>query len=142
MRACPRERVSCVNCRRPHRAWQWKDCRTFQIYLKGIQAKRVNLLAQSMLICNEGQTQATLQSDGFQIIQPKKRQKQETPTSSQIPQPKKGPGRPTYIDVAGHDPQQARIHLGGQNTGTPKVMDTSTDEYGFIADSQSGSQNE
>ena len=141
-RACPKERVSCVNCGQSHRAWQQKDCRTFQVYLEGIQAQRANLLVQSMLICNEGQTQATLQSDGFQIIQPKKRQRQETPMSSQIPQPKKGPGRPTYIEVAGCDPQQAWIHLGSQSTGTPQGMDTSTDEYGYVADSQAEPQNE
>jgi hypothetical protein len=79
-------------------------------------SKESQPLAQSIRIHNEGQTQATLESDGFQIVQPKKRQRQETPTSSQIPQPKKGPGRPTYIDIAGCDPQQARIQLGNSNT--------------------------
>jgi hypothetical protein len=141
-RVCPKERISCVNCGRPHRAWQRKECNTFQAYLAGIQAKKANLLAQSMHIRNDSQPQATLQApDGFQIVQPKKRQRQETPTSSQIPQPKKGPGRPTNIDVAGRDPQQARIYLGG-GLSTPQAMDTSTEEYIYEAGPQPEPQNE
>jgi hypothetical protein len=123
-RTCLKERISCVNCGRPHRAWQRKECQTFQAYLEGIQAKRANLFAQSASVRNEGYTQATLQSDGFQIVQPRKRQRQETPTSSQIPQPRKGPGRPTYIDIAGRDPQQARIHIGSLNASASQATPT------------------
>lgn len=141
-RVCPKERTSCVNCGRQHRAWQRKECNTFQAYLEGIQAKKANLLAQSIRLRNEGQAQAALQPDGFQIIQPRKRQRQTTPTSSQIPQPKRGLGRPTYIDTASRDPQQTRIYLGSLNTSTPQETDTIMDNAIHITDSQTEPQDE
>src|SRR4051794_13619653 len=81
---CPKERVSCVNCRKTHKAWQKEVCKTFHSYLEGIQAKRMALLTQTLHIRNARGVQALqrdLAPEGFTIVT-RKRGRQPTPPSS------------------------------------------------------------
>ena len=49
-RNCPKERVSCANCGKVHRAWQRRECTTFQAYFTGLQSRRIALYAQATRI--------------------------------------------------------------------------------------------
>jgi hypothetical protein len=121
---CPKERVSCTNCGRNHKAWQKQECRTFQTYLQGIQANRIALHGQTAAIRASSAAQAALRRDNFQIAEPRKRPRATSFTSqseeSQPAQPqpaqppKRGPGRPTSFELAARaaarDPTQTRLH--------------------------------
>jgi hypothetical protein len=54
--------------------------------------------------------------------------------SSQIPLPRKGPGRPTYLDIAGCNPQQAKIQIGNLNINTLQISPTLIEDKIDIAD--------
>jgi hypothetical protein len=111
---CPTERVACINCGKKHRAWQRASCPTFQAYYSGIQARRVDLHRDSNSIRNAAYSQPSLQSDGFTIVQGKKRARQVTPsgtTPTPTPPPKKGPGRPRKLSEASRHPQQTRLRI-------------------------------
>jgi len=102
---CPKEKVSCANCGRPHRAWQKKECQVYRTYSEEIQAKRVALYTLSASIRQAGPSQATLRTDGFEIVSNKRRRAASPPA-------KKGAvGRPTYITVASRDPSQTRLRM-------------------------------
>jgi hypothetical protein len=120
---CSRQRVSCCNCGRAHRAGQKKECRTYQAYFDGILARRAALYAQTASIRQRDTSQATLRADGFEIVASKKRGRVPSPPSSTSTAPplKKGPGRPTNIVVAGRDRSQSRLRL---SQAAPPVTDS------------------
>jgi hypothetical protein len=92
-RDCPKQRVSCCNCGRGHRAWQKAQCKTFQAYWEDIQAKRVRLVAETAVI---RRTEST-QSVPYQFVGGK-RGREEVPASGAAgPLPKRGPGRPPLV---------------------------------------------
>jgi hypothetical protein len=49
-KSCSQASTSCTNCRQKHKAWQRQACPTFQAYLVGIQAKKINLLTEIVRI--------------------------------------------------------------------------------------------
>ena len=108
-RECPKERVSCVNCGKPHRAWQRGVCNTFKAFLSTIQGRRAELYARSASIRSAGGPQTQRSLDGFQLVQGPKRGRSPGSTTTQQPQAKRGPGRPPGIYQAGLDPSQTRI---------------------------------
>src|SRR5207248_2535251 len=93
---CPKERVSCVHCGKPYKAWQRGVCKTFQSYLERIQAKRITLLTQSICMRDTDGPQGPPIAE-FQIVTNKKRGRQPTPSGERPsgPRPKKGPSRPS-----------------------------------------------
>ncbi len=44
---CMNERISCANCGKGHRAFQCRECPSFQTYYEGIQRRRVAMYAQA-----------------------------------------------------------------------------------------------
>jgi hypothetical protein len=105
-RDCPKERVSCVNCGKKHRAWQRASCPTYQIYYNRIQAKRAIMYVESGRVrAIEAQTptqalQNHLQNHQFQFVQNKKRPRQPTPIGqTEQPTPKRAIGRPSTSAV-------------------------------------------
>jgi hypothetical protein len=112
-RECPKQRVSCCNCGRAHRAWQRGECRTYQAYFDGIQARRAALYAQTASIRQENTAQAMLTSDGFEIMTSRKRGRPESPSPSPgtAAPPKKGRGRPTALATAARSRTQSRLRM-------------------------------
>lgn len=122
---CIADRVSCSNCGRAHRTWQKKECKTYERYLEGIKQRRALLAAQSIRLRSGtiGTPQATLQADGFELVQPRKRR---LPTDSQMdPPPRRGPGRPRNTEIASRDQSQSRIRLvnATQEESIPNTQD-------------------
>ena len=76
---CTKERVSCVNCGKEHRAWQKKACGTFQAFLEETQRKRINLIVQTAAI--RGQQAQFPPASAPPITQPT----WERPTKDQTP---------------------------------------------------------
>lgn len=103
-RDCPKQRVSCCNCGKGHRAWQKAQCKTFQVYWEDIQARRMKLVAETAVIRRTEGTQNIL----FQFVGGK-RGREEAPASDGAgPLPKKGPGRPPSGALA-REGNQGRI---------------------------------
>ena len=48
--SCSQASTACTNCGQKHKAWQRQACPTFQAYLVGIQAKKINLIAETTRI--------------------------------------------------------------------------------------------
>jgi hypothetical protein len=103
-RDCPKQGVSCCNCGKGHRAWQKAQCKTFQVYLEDIQAKRMRLVAETAAV---RRTEST-QSVPFQFVGGK-RGREEVPAGGAAgPLPKKGPGRPP-LGTPAREGAQGRI---------------------------------
>ena len=103
-RGCPKQGVSCCNCGKGHRTWQKAQCKTFQVYLEDIQAKRMRLVAETAAV---RRTEST-QSVPFQFVGGK-RGREEVPAGGAAgPLPKKGPGRPPLGNPA-REGAQGRI---------------------------------
>jgi len=109
---CPKKRVSCVNCGQAHKAWQKAVCKTFKSFLATCQEKRVALAARTAAIRSRFATTTQLpqQSDGFRVVQPRKRGR--SPGIASAPT-KRGPGRPRGISTAAQDPSQAKLFAPG-----------------------------
>ena len=120
---CPKKRVSCVNCGQAHKAWQKAVCKTFKSFLATCQEKRVVLAAKTAAIRSRftTTTQLPLQSDGFRVVQPRKRGRSPgtAPTTT-----KRGPGRPRGISTAAQDPSQARLFAPTPNSGVQSSQPT------------------
>ena len=146
---CTKERVSCTNCGREHRAWQKRECRTFQKYREEINSKRVELFAATARIRSADVSHATLRADGFELVGARKRGRALSPTPKQ-PIAKRGPGRPSLIETAARDPSQTRIQINGtqrDGLGENSMQDSSggnledymdINESGCIDSSQNG----
>jgi hypothetical protein len=112
---CPRERISCVNCGKRHRAWQQRECSSFQTYFQAIQNRRTALYTQAVNIRtaltgprgNESQIQ-TPQADGWTTIS----RKRNRVFSPNLEDTQRRLGRPTYIEQAARDPGQQRLDFG------------------------------
>src|SRR5207248_1359429 len=81
---CPKERVSCVNCRITHKAWQREVCKTFHSYLEGIQVKRMALLTQTLHIRNAGGGAGPATGPSPRRIHNRHQEKRETTHSPQL----------------------------------------------------------
>jgi hypothetical protein len=105
---CPKKKVSCVNCGQAHKAWQKAVCKTFKSFLATCQEKRGALATKTAAIRSRFTTTTQLppQSDGFRVVQPRKRGRSPgaAPTTT-----KRGPGRPRGISTAAQDPSQAKL---------------------------------
>jgi hypothetical protein len=126
---CPKERVSCVNCGKTHKAWQREVCKTFHSYLEGIQVRRMALLTQTLRLRDAGGAPAPQQDvamGGFTIVT-RKRGRQPTPPPGPTREPplKRGPGRPSFVETARRDVMQSMLQLGA---GGPKAGRTETSE--------------
>jgi hypothetical protein len=124
---CSGDRVSCTNCGKEHRAWQRKECRTFQVYLEDIQATRMALLEQTTRVRKTGVTLAPQDSIGGFTLVTKKRPRAESPPSASG----RTVGRPPFTATALQDPMQSQIRFGARSTQTPN----STNEEDMNIDS-------
>ncbi len=115
---CPKERVSCVNCGRNHKAWQRKECKTFQSYLDGIRAKRMALLAQTLHLRGEGEMLARQPAPPgeFQIVTRKRGRQPTPPGNVKRSILKRGPGRPSFVETASRDASQTTLGLRASST--------------------------
>ena len=112
-RECKKQGVSCCNCGRPHRAWQKKECRTFQAYYEDIQSRKSKfLIAMATIQYGTGPQpppQGPPTTEAFTFTAPNKRVRTFSPVGSQPSQtmPKRGRGWPTFIDLAAGDRSQS-----------------------------------
>jgi hypothetical protein len=90
-KSCSQTSTSCTNCGQKHKAWQRQACPTFQAYLVGIQAKKINLLTETTRI-RQGSGASSPQSDGFQIVARKRGRSPAIQSSSSSSQPSSQPG--------------------------------------------------
>lgn len=111
-RECPRERVSCANCGKDHKAWQGRQCGAFIRYRYDLDRKRVALLSQTMSIRGAPPTQPEPQADGWTTM--RKRQRQPSPGQSD----QRRIGRPTLIEQAGRDITQTRLWSASSSQGS------------------------
>lgn len=129
---CPRERTSCVNCGRNHKAWQRKECRTFQVYLDGIRAKRMALLAQTLHLRDDSATlarQVAPQLGEFQIITRKRGRQPTPPGHPRAAVLKRGPGRPSFIETASRDASQTTLGLRTSSKQRTTVESDTESDY-------------
>jgi hypothetical protein len=114
-RDCPRERVSCVNCGKQHRAWQRRECPSYQAYFQGIQNRRIALYAQaeSMRVVFPAQAPQTFpfQNEGWAVVS-RKRTRALSPNLEDI---QRRSGRPTHLEQAARDPTQQRLAFSQRN---------------------------
>ncbi|PYY19147.1 MAG: hypothetical protein DMG62_24905, partial [Acidobacteria bacterium] len=123
-RDCKKERVSCVNCGRGHRAWQKRACNTFQTFLEETKKKRINLVVQTAAVRNAStnDTQnpllATLELPASRKRPrvPSTQEREQERTQERTQSAKKGKGRPTNIEVAGRDRSKSHIRLSTPQT--------------------------
>ena len=121
---CKKERISCSNCGKPHKAWQKGACQTYAAYYEGVEKKRTELYLQSLMIQNAPMapsspptiSQATLASsvspDGFCVVGSRKRARPLSPPEPRPTLPmKRGVGRPTNIETAARDRSQSRLRV-------------------------------
>lgn len=101
-RDCPKNSVSCANCGRNHKAWQRRECKTYQSYRDGIDARRAVLYIQSATLRTTTGPQSPFQGDGFQLVTGGKRPRLSQPE-------KRGVGRPSFTATAARDASQTRL---------------------------------
>jgi hypothetical protein len=127
---CDQTTRSCVNCGRAHCAWQKALCRTYKAYSEGLLAKRATAHTATLAIRqqNAGRKIANIQTDGFTIVQSKKRGRSppaQSTQSTQATQPVRKVGRPTNYATAAReatrDPTQIRFELSQISTLTPST---------------------
>lgn len=138
-RDCPKQRVSCCNCGRPHRAWQKRACRLFQTYLEDIQARRVKLVAETAAIRAAAGPQAALSTSDFTFVASGKRNRDRSPAGNgqnSQPPPKRGSGRPPNVEVLARDRSQGNIRSMFLSTAAPQA----TPSVALQASSQASSQ--
>lgn len=112
---CLKERVSCTNCGKSHRAWQRRECPAFQAYYQGIQGRRTALYAQAYSMrtspgLSEGEERWSTSSsqtsgDGWTVYS-RKRTRAPSPTPRDT---QRRLGRPTYIEQAARNTSQQRL---------------------------------
>lgn len=101
-RDCPKTSVSCANCGRKHKAWQRRECKTYQTYRDGIDARKAVLYVQSATLRTTSGAQPAMQGDGFQLVAGNKRPRLSPPE-------KRGVGRPSFVTTASRDALQTRL---------------------------------
>jgi hypothetical protein len=121
-RDCPKERVSCTNCGRAHRAWQKAACRTFQAFRETIQARKTALQAYTAAIRHGGgemNAHTRQGADGFTFVAPRKRAREQS-TDAGIETTRRPVGRPTAAAVAAReaarDRSQSRIDIARRSS--------------------------
>jgi hypothetical protein len=112
---CSKERVSCVNCGKGHRAWQRRVCSTFQTFLDATKQKRIDLAIQTAAVRSASVAQSPTVPARPAVEMIAKRQRPQT-QEEQTQTAKKGRGRPTNIEVASRDRSQSRIQLSTAQT--------------------------
>jgi hypothetical protein len=119
-RDCPKERVACANCGRAHRSWQKGSCKVFTAYKESIEAKRTVLLHRSLGIRSNPARPLSpvIQNDGFKIVQNKKRGR--SPATALVTQQKRGPGRPSFTEIAARDRAQSTLSFNKGNANAPQ----------------------
>jgi hypothetical protein len=130
-RECPKERVSCANCGRRHRAWQRRECTSYQAYFQTIQSRRIALYTQAARIRTaalealgaktQPQSQSLPTATGGWVTGPRKRTRAASlsPEDSQ-----RRLGRPTHLEQAARDPAQRRIEFSQR--GVDATQESST----------------
>ena len=102
-RRCQERTTACANCGGRHKAWQVRDCTTYQHYHDDIQRRRVAGQTQTTRIREASDKQGSPEDTGDWTVV-RKRQREASPIHSQ-----RRVGRPTYIEQAGRDTNQARL---------------------------------
>jgi hypothetical protein len=123
-RNCPRERVSCANCGKQHRAWQRRECPSYQAYFQGIQNRRIALYfqAESMRAVSPSQALQTFpsQNEGWAVIS-RKRTRAPSPN---LEDTQRRSGRPTHLEQAARDPTQQRLGFSQRNASDSQASST------------------
>jgi hypothetical protein len=128
---CLKERVSCTNCGRAHRAWQRAACKTFQAFRETVQARKMALQAYTAAIrCggNEANAPSRQDADGFTFVAPRKRVREQS-IDTGIDATRRPVGRPTSAAAAAReaarDRSQSRIDIA-RRPNTTQVQSTSS----------------
>jgi hypothetical protein len=130
---CPTDRVSCVNCGKQHRAYQRRECTSFQAYFQGIQYRRVALYSQAISIraavnsTGGPERRQTLPThptlgEGWAIVS-RKRGRVMSPT---LEDTQRRLGRPTYIEQAARDPAQQRLGFSQSSASVSQATSMET----------------
>ncbi len=111
---CTKERVSCVNCGKAHRAWQKGQCSTFQAFLDETKRKRIDLVMQTAAVRSISKQPATQgpQTQATYHVPSKRPRAQDMPEQAHQTQgEKRGRGRPRNIEIAAKERSQSRLHI-------------------------------
>lgn len=126
-KTCTKDSVSCANCGKKHRAWQRRECLSYQAYFQDIQRRRIALNEQAQSIrgaSNAGSSyydssSSQSQAQGWTIAT-RKRQRAASPAGEET---QRRAGRPTYVEQAARHPGQTRIAFGQRVAfGTPPTQ--------------------
>lgn len=129
---CPKERTSCTNCGKSHKAWQRAACRTFKSFLETIQARRSALQARTAVIrcTSTGVAQTAEGNDGFTFVAPRKRGRQHS--EDRIEEQRRPVGRPPYgvtaVRNAAKDRSQSVLSVARRDTSASPVIRTNVGE--------------
>ena len=122
---CLKERVSCVNCGKAHKAWQRRVCSTFQAFLDDTKSKRINLVMRTAAARTVHNAPPAPQTQPTFNVPAKRPRTQNTPELTQ--EEKRGRGRPTNIELAARDRSQSRLRLS-----TPHQPQNGTSAYPMV----------
>ena len=127
---CPKERISCANCGKQHRAWQCRECPSYQAYFQGIQNRRIALYSQaeSMRVVSLPQAPQTFpfQNEGWAVVS-RKRTRAPSPN---LEDTQRRLGRPTHLEQAARDPTQQRLEFSQGNVSNSQA--SSAESASFV----------
>ena len=83
MKDCTKERTSCVNCGKAHRAWQRRACSTFQAFLDDTKRRRIDLIMRTATARSTNNAQPSPQTQTTFQIPAKRPRTQNTPETTQ-----------------------------------------------------------
>ncbi len=101
-RTCSKDSASCANCGKRHRAWQRRECPSFQAYFQDIQRRRAALYKQTYNIrstspaSSNGGAPLDASTQAWTTIT-RKRQRGVSPAGEET---QRRAGRPTYVEQA------------------------------------------
>lgn len=132
LRECLKERVSCINCGKPHRAWQKRVCTTFQAYMDDTKKRRIEMVMRTAAVRNAiNNSQPGPQPQPMALFKRPVKRPLTQYTSEQTQEEKRGRGRPSNIETAARDQSQSRLHL----STNPQAPQGSTSAYPVIISS-------
>ena len=113
---CAGERASYANCGKKHRAWEKRDCPTFEVYRQRVHQKRIALFAQSAHIRSAALAPPAPLDNWTQVSR-----KRPSP-SALADDTKRRPDRPTNVEQASRHPGQARLGFANEGHMPPPLQ--------------------
>jgi len=138
---CESEALRCINCARPHCAWQRSQCKVADRVQREAEAIRHHLNirtaairgvpAQARVYQPPVRDAFTLQppENGWTIQNRRKRQLSPDPTQTYGPTGKRGPGRPRSLYSAAALVGQTRIHLRSTSSAAPVAPRPTVEDF-------------